>query len=96
MKTDVYPKNADVPEIAIIRPDLRTGFVNAGWNDDRYTDIIPLYANKTMPVVDLKGPGIIRHIHFTRHSPKELTSRGVVLEIWFDDAGGAGRSMSPG
>ena len=65
---------------------MQTGFVNAGWKYDRYTDLPSLDANKTMPVADLKGPGIIRHIHFTRHHPKELMARGVVLEIWFDDA----------
>lgn len=77
---------ADPPEIAVIRPDVQNGFVNAGWADDRYPDLPSLDAHKTMPVADLKGPGIIRHIHFTRHQPKELAARGVVLEIWFDDA----------
>ena len=77
---------ADPPEIAVIRPDVQTGFANAGWKYDRYQDLPALDAHKTMPVADLKGPGIIRHIHFTRHSPKELAARGVVLEIWFDDA----------
>lgn len=80
------PPPADVPDVAVIRPDLRTGFANGGWNLDRYSDLAPLTAHKTMPLADLKGPGIIRHIHFTRHGPKELAARGVVLEIWFDDA----------
>lgn len=39
-----------------------------------------------MVVADLEGPGIIRTIHTTRHSPVELAARGVVLEITFDDA----------
>jgi hypothetical protein len=77
---------AALPEIAVIRPDVQTGFVNAGWNHDRYPNTPALNAHTTMPVADLKGPGIIRHIHFTRHNPKELAARGVVLEIWFDDA----------
>ncbi len=76
---------ADLPELAVIRPDLQTGFVNAGWNHDRYQDLPPLDAHKTITLADLKGPGIIRHIHLTRHNPKELAARGVVLEIWFDD-----------
>jgi hypothetical protein len=37
-------------------------------------------------IADLAGPGIIRHIHTTRHHPAELFGRGIVLEIWFDDA----------
>jgi hypothetical protein len=83
---------AEPPEITVIRPDLQTGLANAGWNHDRYPDLPPLDAHKTITVADLKGPGIIRHIHFTRHNPvavqslKELAARGVVLEIWFDDA----------
>lgn len=54
---------ADPPEIAVIRPDVQTGFANAGWKYDRYQDLPALDAHKTMPVADLKGPGIIRHIH---------------------------------
>jgi hypothetical protein len=77
---------ADPPEIAVIRPELQTGFANAGWKYDRYQDLPSLDARKTMVVADLKGPGIIRHIHTTRHHPKDLAARGVVLEIWFDDA----------
>ena len=67
---------------------METGFTNAGWNHDRYADLPSLDAHKSITVADLKGPGIIRHIHITRHilQPKELVSRGVVLRIWFDDA----------
>jgi hypothetical protein len=83
---DVLSATADPPEVAVIRPDVQTGFANAGWNHDRYKDLPALDAHKTIVVADLKGPGIIRHIHFTRHNPKELAARGVVLEIWFDDA----------
>ncbi len=80
------PADPTSQEIIVIRPDLRTGSENAGWNHDRYVDLPPLDAHKTITVADLKGPGIIRHIHFTRHNPKELAARGVVLEIWFDNA----------
>jgi hypothetical protein len=80
--------NADPPSIAVLRPELDTGFALAGWNHDRYADLPSLDAHKSITVADLKGPGIIRHIHLTRHilQPKELVSRGVVLLIWFDDA----------
>ena len=30
---------AEPPSIAVIRPDLETGFANAGWNHDRYADL---------------------------------------------------------
>ncbi|MBN2216028.1 MAG: DUF2961 domain-containing protein [Pirellulales bacterium] len=71
---------------ATLRPNVRTGFSNAGWNYDRYKDLEPLSAKKSITVADLTGPGVIRHIHTTRHGPTEIGSRGVVLEIWFDDA----------
>lgn len=73
-------------DLATIKPDIRTGFSNAGWKYDRYKDLQSLDAHTRMTVADVKGPGIIRHIHMCRHNPKELAARGVVLEIWFDDA----------
>lgn len=73
-------------DLPIIRRDVTNGFSNAGWKYDRYADLPSLDANTRMPVADLKGPGIIRHIHTTRHAPAELFARGIVLEIWFDDA----------
>jgi hypothetical protein len=42
---------ADPPEIAVIRPDLRTGFANAGWKYDRYQDLPSLDAHKTIPAI---------------------------------------------
>lgn len=73
-------------EIARIHPKVQTGFANGGWKYDRYEEMESLDAHKKMLVADIKGPGIIQHIHTTRHSPKELFARGIVLEIWFDDA----------
>jgi len=73
-------------DVATIKPEIRSGFSNAGWKYDRYSDLPSLDAHTRMTMADLKGPGIIRHIHMTRHHPKELAARGVVLEIWFDDA----------
>src|SRR5690606_29156888 len=69
-----------------IRSDVVTGFSNGGWSFDRYPELQPLTAGSRMPVADLKGPGIIRTIHSTRHQPFELFARGIVLEIVFDDA----------
>jgi len=76
--------NAD--DLATIKPELRTGFSNAGWKYDRYKDLESLDAHARITVADLTGPGIIRHIHICRHRPALLAARGVVLEIWFDDA----------
>jgi len=72
--------------LARIRPDVQTGFANGGWAYDRYADLPTLDAKKSITIADLTGPGVIRHFHTTRHHPKELAARGVVLEIWFDDA----------
>lgn len=77
---------ASPPDIAMVHPGVQTGFANSGWKYDRYDTLPTLEAKKSMVVADLKGPGIINQIHVTRHQPKEITARGVVLEIWFDDA----------
>ncbi|MGD9128045.1 MAG: DUF2961 domain-containing protein [Planctomycetia bacterium] len=73
-------------DLAKIKPDVTNGFGNAGWAYDRYKDLKPLDAKTEITVCDAKGPGVITHFHMTRHHPEKLMSRGVVLEIWFDDA----------
>lgn len=73
-------------QLAKIRTDLQTGFSNGGWNLDRYPELESLTAGARITVADLTGPGVIRHIHTTRHHPAEIFARGIVLEIWFDDA----------
>ena len=73
-------------DLAIIKKPARTQMANAGWAYDRYQNLETLDAGKTMVVADLAGPGVIRSFHTTRHHPAELAARGVVLEIWFDDA----------
>ena len=75
-----------VPEIARIQKVKVTGFSNAGWCYDRYTNLKPLNERTQITVADIKGPAIIKHIHTTRHQPKDILSRGVVIEIWFDEA----------
>ena len=77
---------AQTPAVAEIKPEIRTGLSHAGWKYDRYSDMPSLDALTRMTVADLKGPGIIRHIHMVRHQNESLTSRGVVLEIYFDGA----------
>jgi hypothetical protein len=82
------PAFGDPPaaDTAIIRKAARSGFSNGGWNYDRYKDLESLEAGKSITVADLMGPGIIRHIHTTRHHPPELFARGIILEIYFDEA----------
>lgn len=75
-----------VDRLPLIKPDHTTGFSNGGWIYDRYKDLEPLAAGKSIVIADLKGPGVITHIHTTRHRPKELFARGIVLVIYFDDA----------
>ncbi|UCG59217.1 MAG: DUF2961 domain-containing protein [Phycisphaerales bacterium] len=79
-------RSSDVPDVARIQRDITTGFSNAGWCYDRYTNLKPLNAHSEITVADIKGPGIIKHIHTTRHHPKEIMARGIIIEIWFDDA----------
>jgi hypothetical protein len=73
-------------ELATIRPEVKAGFSNAGWTADRYPNLPTLDAKKRMQVADLEGPGVIRAFHTTRHFPKDIAARGVVLEIYFDGA----------
>lgn len=86
LAASAYFAAASPPELTLIKPDVRVGVSNGGWKYDRYEDLPSLDANSRMTVADLQGPGVIRQIHITRHVPEQLTSRGVVLEIWFDDA----------
>jgi hypothetical protein len=82
-----FVKPAPADDLSTLRPERTTGFSNGGWNHDRYKDELePLDAGKKIVIADLKGPGIITHIHTTRHRPAELFARGIVLQIWFDDA----------
>ncbi len=77
---------AQTLDVAEIKPEIRSGFAHAGWKYDRYSDMPSLDAGARMTLADLKGPGIIRHLHVTRHQDEQLASRGVVLEIYFDGA----------
>lgn len=87
-------------EIAELQPKRKTRLDQAGWAYDRYQGRMEtLDANKRMLVADLKGPGIIRQIYGCRKTRaageiveggrKALdwkTSRGIVLEIYYEDA----------
>lgn len=70
--------------IAVIKDDTSTGFSNGGWSYDRYKSLESLDAHSKITVAELDGPGIITHIHTTRHRPTEVFARGIVLEIYFN------------
>jgi len=72
--------------LPIIKKRVRTGFSNGGWALDRYHDLERLDPHASITVADLKGPGVITHFHTTRHYKPEITTRGVVLLIYFDGA----------
>lgn len=76
--------SAQTLDDAMVKPNIRTGFGHAGWKYDRYTGMKSLDAHSSMTVAKMKGPGVIQHLHFTRHHKQDLTSRGVILEIYFD------------
>ncbi|HNS19792.1 MAG TPA: DUF2961 domain-containing protein [Sedimentisphaerales bacterium] len=79
-------KEGNTGDLPLIRRDITTGFRNGGWEADRYRDMETLGAHKSIVIADLKGPGVIRHIHTTRHYKRPISTRGVVLRIYFDDA----------
>ena len=72
--------------LATLQPGETVRMTNAGWSYDRYADLPTLDAGTSMVVADLEGPGVIRAFHTTRHNPVKTSARGVVLQIWFDDA----------
>jgi hypothetical protein len=74
-----------IADLPLIKTETRVGFSNGGWKYDRYKDLKSLDAHSSIVVADLKGPGVIRQIHTTRHEPADLFARGVVLEIYFEN-----------
>jgi hypothetical protein len=73
-------------DLALIKKGLRTGFSNGGWAADRYRDMETLDARKSIVIADLRGPGVIRQIHTTRHYQPDISTRGVALLVYFDGA----------
>lgn len=82
----MVPVRQPADRLAVVRMDMDAHLANGGWNYDRYKRIRKLDRHTTITVADLRGPGIIRQLHITRHVPKEVMARGIVLEIWFDNA----------
>jgi len=73
-------------DIATLRPGIQTSLINGCWPYDRYKEQQPLDAGARVLVADLTGPGIIKQLHISKTRPLEKFSRGLVLEIWFEDA----------
>ncbi|HPJ02356.1 MAG TPA: DUF2961 domain-containing protein [Candidatus Limiplasma sp.] len=88
----------DWRELAAIRPGRRSGMCNGGWAYDAYPKLEKLDAGKTMTAAYIQGPAVITCIHMTQHFvyvPKDephpevwkaLGARGIVIEIFFDEA----------
>ncbi len=72
--------------LPLLQDKVSIGFSNGGWKYDRYRDLQPLEAHTSIVIADIEGPALIRHIHTTRHWPADTMARGVVLQIFFDDA----------
>ena len=82
-------------DLATIRTDRRFGSSNGGWALDAYPDTATLDAGATITIAEIEGPAVITCIHCTNNgtnpgglfSPElqqVLSSRGVILEIFFD------------
>jgi D-arabinan exo alpha-(1,3)/(1,5)-arabinofuranosidase (non-reducing end) len=76
----------EINNLPRIQKKLKTGFSNGGWAADRYKNMETLDAHRSIVIADIEGPGIIRHIHTTRHHRRPISTRGIVLLIYFDGA----------
>jgi len=85
-RSDMATPSSPCPDLTFIQPEITTSLVNGCWPYDRYKDLQPLDAGARVLVADLEGPGIIKQLHISQTMPRELYSRGLVLEIWFEDA----------
>lgn len=74
----------EIKNLPVLQKQVRTGFSNGGWEADRYRNMETLDAHRSIVIADLEGPGVIRHIHTTRHYKRPISTRGVVLLIYFD------------
>jgi hypothetical protein len=82
--SSLWEAELSVLNLPIIKKEVRTGFSNGGWAYDRYSELERLNAHTSITVANLKGPGVITHFHTTRQHNPEITTRGVVLLIYFD------------
>lgn len=81
---DILAAEEGITNLPVIKKDAVTGFSNGGWALDRYPELERLDPKACITVADLKGPGVITHFHTTRHYQPDITTRGVVLLIYFD------------
>jgi hypothetical protein len=76
-------------DIATLRSNRTSGFVTAFWNVDRqHLDTPTLTPRSRVTIADLKGPGVITLLRISNlpDIAKAGLLRGIVLEIYFDDA----------
>jgi hypothetical protein len=73
-------------DVARLHRAARSQFARAGWRQEGDAAPAALEAHTVVTVAELAGPGVIRHLHVSRHQPVETMARGIVLQIYFDDA----------
>ncbi|MBD3182196.1 DUF2961 domain-containing protein [Candidatus Poribacteria bacterium] len=81
--------------IARIRKDRTFGACNGGWAYDAYPELETLDAGRSITIAEIKGPAVITNIHSTQHfirdenlydeDRKAMVTRGVILEIYYND-----------
>jgi len=84
-------------DLCSIKKDNRSKLRNGGWAFDTYPELETLDAGKAMNLAQIEGPAVITCIHLTQHfiyeagdlsahERKALGARGIILEVYFDDA----------
>ena len=72
------------------------GSCNGGWAYDAYPELETLDAGRSITIAEIKGPAIITNVHSTQHliyydkltddERKAVNSRGVILEVYYNDS----------
>jgi len=83
-------------DIARLRKQRDFGSCNGGWAYDAYPELETLDAGRCITIADIQGPAVITNIHSTQHfirddalyedERKAICARGVVMEIYYNDA----------
>ena len=83
-------KVAPVPaglDLAVIKTGIRQGTAQGLWNRDKhYKDLEELLPHTAVTIADLKGPAVITLFRISKTKPNPAWPRGIVLEIYFDEA----------
>lgn len=82
--------------MAELKNQQHFGSCNGGWAYDAYPELESLDSGRCITIADIKGPAVITNIHSTQHfvrdqglsedENKAISARGVILEIYYNDA----------